>query len=162
MSLYFIRILFAVAREWRPPSGELSCRTHHRVWLRYVDFNRHMNQAAYASVCEEARIPWLLRSGAWRRWQDAGINPVVGSQSLMYRRELAPLQRFSIDTRAVGMDGRMLVVEQHFLVGQRVHTRNRLKLLLVGASGVLSAAESAAQCADLICAPLPIADWQLV
>ena len=160
--MYFIRILRIVAREWGAPSGELICKTSHRVLLRHVDFNRHMNQAAYASICEEARIPWLFRSGAWRRWQGEGINPMVGSQSLVYRRELAPFQRFSIDTRAVGMDGRLLVVEQHFLVGQRVHTQNRLKLLLVGADGVLSAEAAAAQCADLICAPLPVVNWQVV
>ena len=147
---YLLRILFSALRAPRVPTGAIVRRSHHRVWPRHVDFNRHMNQAAYAAVCEEARVPWLLDSGCWPQWRAAGIHPVVAEQTLVYRRELAPFQRFLIDTRAVGMDGRLLVIEQHIIVDAKIHTRNRVKLLFIGPDGVLSAADTTDLCAKLL------------
>jgi len=159
---YLSRILPVALREQRrPPTGALSTRTDHRVSLSQVDFNRHMNQAAYPQVCELARVPWLFRSGAWQRWRDGGINPVVASQAISYRRELAPLQRYQVDTRAVGLDGRLLQLQQLFLVGDRVHARNDVSLIFVGPEGVLSPEDAAAQCAGLTTEALAVDNWTI-
>lgn len=158
---YLFRIIPTVLRQRGAPVGALSCRTRHRVTLGQIDLNRHMNQAAYPQVCELARVSWLFRSGAWPRWREAGLNPVLADQTLTYRRELAPLQTYQIDTRAVGMVGRLLRVEQHFLVNNRVHARAAVSLLFIGPDGVLSAEDATTACAGLLTDPLPVDDWQL-
>ena len=111
----------------RDPIGRLK----HRVWPRYVDLNRHMNQAAYVEIMELARWAWIVRSGLFGALWRERCNPVVGSQTIRYRRELKPLVAFTVDTRAVEVHRRALRVEQHFLVRERVHAEARVDLVLV-------------------------------
>ena len=90
------------------------------------------------------------------------MNPVVASQELVYRRELKPLQRFEIDTRSPGMDGRLLHLQQHFLVGDRVHARADTRLICVGLGGVLSADEAASLCEGMHSEALGVEGWRRV
>lgn len=135
--------------------------TRHRVRLADVDLNRHMNQAAYPAVCEMARVSWLFRSGAWPAWEAAGLNPVVARQELVYRRELKPLQAFTIDSRAVGAEGRLLLVDHTILVGDRVHALNHVRLLFVGPEGVLGEEEVRELAAPLRMPPLRVEGWRV-
>ncbi|MCA9489558.1 MAG: thioesterase family protein [Myxococcales bacterium] len=134
-------------------------RRRMRVRLGDVDTNLHMNQAAYARVAELGRVDWLVRSGALKRWRGAGCNPIVAEQRLIYRRELRPLQRYVIDTRAVVLDGRLLRVDHHLLVGDQVHTVVEVKLLLVGPDGVLPADRVQELCRDLLAPALVVESW---
>lgn len=161
MLRYLATTIPAVYRARRKADGSLVTRTRHRVSLSQVDFNRHMNQSAYPAVAELARVTWLFRSTAWQRWEEQGVHPVVGRQEIVYRRELAPLQKFEVDTRATGMDGRLLKVEHVLLVGDRVHARVDTWLLFIGPDGVLSADDAEALCADLTSAPLEIEGWRV-
>lgn len=113
-------------------------------------------------MAELARVTWLLRSGALQRWRAQGVNPMVARQTVVYRRELKPLQRFEVDTRAVGLDGRLLQVEHLFVVVDRVHTRVDLALLFVGADGVQTVERVSALCGDPVVEPLAVEDWRVV
>lgn len=158
MITYLLRTGVALARAALSSRAPVS-RRRMRVQLADVDTNLHMNQAAYARVAELGRVDWLVRSGALRRWRAEGCNPIVAEQRLVYRRELRPLQRFVIDTRAVAIEGRVLKVAHHLLVGDRVHTVVEVKLLLVGAQGVWSAEQVEACCRDLLAPALLVEDW---
>ena len=59
-------------------------------------------------------------------------------------------------------EGRLLVVECHLLVGDRVHARDDAKLLFIGPDGVLSAGAVASRCARLLTAPLAVEAWRVV
>jgi acyl-CoA thioesterase FadM len=133
-------------------------------WVRphQIDLNGHMNQAAYLQVAELARVEWLLGTRVFVRWRKQGGYAFVASQEIVYRRELAPLQRYVTDTRHVGMEGRLAVFETHFLVGDRVHAKNTAKLILMGPGGVLSAEESARWCEGLAAPALPVDAWRVV
>ena len=96
-------------------------RLRHRVWPRYIDLYRHMNQAAYLEIMEAARWDWMIRARVAQHWFRSGLAPVVVGQQITYRRELRPLVGFVVDTRAVGFHRRAVRMEQHFLVGDRVH-----------------------------------------
>lgn len=161
MIAYLVRTASVLARALASSRAPVSRR---RMWVRLsdVDTNLHMNQAAYARVAELGRVDWLVRSGALRRWRAEGCNPVVAEQRIVYRRELAPFQRFDLDTRAVAIEGRLLCVTHHLLVGDRVHTAIELKLLLVGRDGVLSAERVEAACRDLLVPALVVKDWVVV
>ncbi len=159
---YLVRTLPPIVRAAAARERSLISTLHRRVSPREIDLNLHMNQARYAEVMEVGRGDCMMRSGAWRRWRGAGVNPVVAEQRLVYRRELKPLQRYTLDSRAVAVEGRMLRFVHHLLVGDRVHTRGEVTLLFVGPDGVVPAERVAELCADLVVAPLRIEDWRIV
>lgn len=158
---FFARMIPIALRARRAESDALVSVLPLRVQLREIDINLHMNQAEYPRVMELGRTDWFLRTGTWRRWRARGINPMVAEQTLTYRRELKPRQRYRIDTRAVGVEGRFLVVESHILVGDRVHTRGVAKLLFVGPDGVLGAEEVDALGEEVRTAALVVEDWRV-
>ncbi len=161
MLAYVVRTLPTLARALLRRDGRLVSRLRRRVPLDRIDFNVHMNQAAYAEVGELGRTDWVLRTRAWQRWQAVGVKPVVADQHIVYRRELRPLQAYEIDTRAVAVEGRLLRLDHHLLVGDRVHTRIEVHLIFIGPDGVLPADEARALCEGLLTEPLPVRDWRV-
>lgn len=149
----------ALARE-----ETLVSRLERRVHLSDLDVNVHMNQAVYAQVMELSRADWALRSGAWRHWRSVAVWPVVAEQHLVYRRELKLGQRYLLDTRATGVDGRLLVLDTHLLVGDRVHARNVTKFIFTkkapdGRPGVSPPDEVERVCRAFVSPALPVRDW---
>ena len=150
-----------LAMRRRGPGGLIS-RLDRRVWIRELDFNRHMNQAVYLQNAEMGRTDWAIQCGAWDRWRGQGIANMVAEQRAVYRRELGPLERYTLDTRAVAVDGRLLVLQSYFLVGDRVHTLVEAKLLFAGPGGVLPAAEVPPLCEEYFVPPLRVEGWHVV
>lgn len=126
----------AVRAHWAERS--LISRMPHHVRWSYIDLYRHMNYATYLEVMELGRVHWAVVSGALGRSYRERVWPVVVGVDISYRKELKPSQRFVVDTRLVGFDGRMALFEQHFLVGDRVHTRAVVKALLLESGRVVS------------------------
>lgn len=143
-------------------SKALVSRIHRRVRVSETDFNLHMNQAAYAQVAELGRTDLVLRSGLARRLWKARVKPVVAEQRLVYRRELRPRQRYVLDSRATGLDGRLLTIDAYLLVGDRVHAAVYAKLISIGSAGVLDAEAAAALFAPYLTEALSIEDWRVV
>jgi acyl-CoA thioesterase FadM len=158
---YLLRTVPVLLRAQMSRDGRLVSRLQRRVWPHEIDLNRHMNQAVYAQIMELGRADWLLRSRAWERWRALDINPIVAEQTIVYRRELGPLTRYELDTRAVSTEGKLLCFEHHLLLGERVAARGRVKLLFVGKKGVMPAEEVPALCEGLLLSPLPISDWRV-
>ena len=161
MLSYFVRTLPVLVRARLRMDGARVSVLQRRVGLHEIDTNRHMNQAVYAQVCELGRVDWFVRSGAWHRFTSQDVHPVVAEQRILYRRELAPLQRYVIDTRATGVTGRLLDFQSLMIVGDRVHAQCDVKLIFVGKGGVLSADEAASLCVGLTIEPLVVKDWRV-
>jgi acyl-CoA thioesterase FadM len=140
----------------------LVSRLHRRVHLDYIDWNWHMNQSRYAEVMELGRAHWMVQSGSWEAWRAQRANPVVANQTLVYRRELKPLQRFEVDTRAIAVEGRMLHLQSFMLVGDKVHASSDVRVLFVGPDGVVPADQVASMCKDRLHAALPVENWRVV
>lgn len=167
MIRYLARSLPVFLRAVASRRTTLVSRLERRVHLSELDVNVHMNQAVYAQVMELSRADWAIRSGAWSHWRAADVWPVVAEQHLVYRRELKLGQRYALDTRAVGVDGRLLVLETHLLVGDRVHARNVTKFIFTrprpGGGPTVSGPEDVlAQCTPFFHAPLAVRDWVVV
>ncbi|NVB40888.1 acyl-CoA thioesterase [Pseudenhygromyxa sp. WMMC2535] len=162
MLSYLRRTIPALVRARLGRDGRLVSHVEGRVGLAQLDLNLHMNQAVYPQLVELGRVDWLVRSGAWAHWRAQSLNAVVADQRLVYRRELKLGQRYAIDTRCVGMDGRLLHMSSLILVGDRVHTRCEVKLIFIGPGGVLSAEEAADSCEGFLSPPAVVEDWRLV
>lgn len=161
MLSYLRRTLPVVARAFANRDGALVSRLDRRVRLRELDINRHMNQAVYAQVMELSRTDWVIRSGALKQWRAHGTNPVVASQHIVYRRELSLGQRYVLDSRAIGFDGRLLRVQTNVLVGDRVHARNDAELIFLGRDGVLGEEAVREACEGLTVDALAVDDWRV-
>ena len=161
MLQYVARALPILVRAGLAKRSLVSC-IDRRVGVSETDLNMHMNQAAYAEVAECGRTDWLLRSGLARRLLQARVKPVVAEQRLVYRRELKPGQRYTLDTRATGIDGRLLNVDAHLIVGDRVHAAVYAKLISIGPAGVLDADAARMLLSPVVTEPLGIEDWHVV
>jgi acyl-CoA thioesterase FadM len=113
----YLRLLYlALAARRRPPCDLLGpCRTPFRVWPADLDVLRHMNNGVYLSIMDLARVDLMARAGLLAELSARGWYPVVGEQSIQYRRSLTLGQRFAVVTRVLGWDERAFVVEQRFV-----------------------------------------------
>jgi acyl-CoA thioesterase FadM len=159
MIAYLARTFPVVLRSLARRDGALVSRVERRVRPSEIDLNLHMNQAAYLRVCELGRTDWVIRAGALARWREAGIKPVVAEQRVVYRRELKPLQRYALETRAVRVEGRLLWLETHLLVGAKVHAKVDAALIFIGEGGVLSPEQARQAAAPFVTEPLAVEGW---
>ena len=159
---YLLRTLPVAIRARRHAGSTTVSRLARRVEPGQVDVNLHMNQAAYAQVMELGRVDWMFRSGAWARWRADGVKPIVVEQHITYRRELKPLAAYVVESRLVGVDGRLARFAHHLRVEDRVHALGQVKALMVGPGGVLDADAVAAACAGLIAEGPTVSDWRIV
>ena len=161
MLSYLGRTLPVLLRAYVGRDASLVSRVERRVRLRDLDLNRHMNQAVYAQVMEIGRADWLIRSLALQRWRAGGISVVVASQHIVYRHELSLNTRYTLDTRALDMSGRLLRMQTNILVGARVHARNDTEVLFIGRQGVLGIEAARAASEGLLTDPLPVEAWKV-
>lgn len=162
MLSYLARVVPAYLRARTLGADAHVSRLNKRVWPAQIDINVHMNQAVYPQVMESGRIDLVVRSGALSAWRAMGANVVLAHQHITYRRELRLGAKYVLDTRLVGVDGRLLLLDAHFLVGDRVHAVGRVGLLSVGPDGVLSAEAVAKLATPYLVEPLQVEDWRLV
>ncbi|MEO6116715.1 MAG: acyl-CoA thioesterase, partial [Pseudolysinimonas sp.] len=98
--------------------------------------------SVYLGLMDHARLDLLLRSGAWRKIRDAGIYPVVTTQTITYRKSLQWRQKFVLETRMAGYHGKALFVEQRFVVNGELYARAIVKArFLKRTGGTVSIAE---------------------
>ena len=154
------RMLPLIIRASLSREKTLVSRLRRRVHLSEIDFNMHMNQASYATVAEFGRTDWVFRSGLLARLWKSRCKPVVAEQRLVYRRELKPGQRYLIDTRATGFDGRLLQVDSVLRVDDRVHAVVYAKLITIGPRGVLGADAARELASAFVTDPLRVEDWR--
>lgn len=155
------RILPLVVRASLRRDKALVSHLRRRVLLSESDMNLHMNQASYAKVAEFGRTDWVLRSGLIARLWKTRCKPVVAEQRLVYRRELKPGQRYCIDTRATGFDGRLLLVDSVLHVEDRVHAAVYAKLITIGPAGVLDTHAAVELASPFVTDPLRVEDWRI-
>ena len=119
------RLLWLATRAPKLPPLDIYdvCRSPRRVTLGDLDELRHMNNGAYLTVLDHARQELVVRTGLWKRMRDAGMYPVVSAQTIAYRKSLELGQRYTIESRFLGLDDRAAYLEQRFVVDGEVYAR---------------------------------------
>lgn len=85
-----------------------------RAGLFDVDLMMHMNNASYLTHAELARWEWTAFSGLLPASLKTKSYFIVTASILRFRREIAPLKKFEIETRGGKIDDRNLWVYQTF------------------------------------------------
>ena len=115
MNLILRLIRIVIAALLKPRLGLLDAsEVRLRVWPNDLDLNLHMNNGRYFTVMDLGRIDLMIRIGVarvmWRRkW-----TPVVGSETIRFKRALKPLQPYRLKTRVLCWDERWVFLEQRF------------------------------------------------
>lgn len=86
--------------------------TRLRVRLGDLDLYRHVNNGVYLQYLDVARSNYLADLGAGAALAARGWYPVVAASTVTYRRSLTLGQRFTITTRVLGWDARVVYLDQ--------------------------------------------------
>lgn len=86
-----------------------------RVLPTDIDVLRHVNNGVYFSLMDVARADLWLRSGIVKELRGSGWYPVVGAETMRFRRSLKLFDRFVITSRVIGWDEKAFLFEHTFL-----------------------------------------------
>lgn len=115
MNLIFRLIRICIAALLRPKLGLLDpSQVRLRVWPNDLDFNLHMNNGRYFTLMDLGRIDLMIRTGVVRWMWRQKWTPVVGSETIRFRRALKPFQPYLLKTRVLCWDERWVFLEQRF------------------------------------------------
>lgn len=98
-----------------------------RVLPTDLDVNGHMNNGRYLSISDIGRFELLRGAGLWRPMRRRGWYPVVASSTITFRKSLKPWQRFEVESRFLGVEGRDVYLEQRFVVAGEIYARLYLR-----------------------------------
>ena len=106
-----------------------------------LDVNLHMNNGRYLTLMDLGRLDFIIGSGLAREVLRRGWKPVLGGAYITYRRELRVFQRFRLETRILGWEGRWFYLGQQFFDGDKLAADGVVKALFVGKAGAVDSAE---------------------
>jgi YbgC/YbaW family acyl-CoA thioester hydrolase len=154
------RTILWVLRSKRAP--QLGMNDVGRIRMRVVptdiDTLMHVNNGMYLSFMDIGRVDLMIRAGAWDVLTRNGWYPVVASATITYRRSLQLWQRFTLETRLVGVDAKATYVEQRFVVGGEIFATAFVKArFLKKTGGTVTVAELTEALGYDTSAPLP--EW---
>lgn len=126
---FFLTLLFGWDRY--PSKGMLDdVVSRHRVGLRDIDLNWHMNNARYLNFLDTARLEHAIRTGLFSIFRQRG-NFLVANLEISYIRSLLPFQRFEIHTRVLGWDQRYYYIQHEFHAGGELYAKAYARLVFM-------------------------------
>jgi acyl-CoA thioesterase FadM len=152
MLLRLLRILLTA--RWRKSLDPLEESVlSFRVMPADLDVNLHLNNGRYLALMDLGRLDAVLRSGVFRQMLKRRWTPLVGSETIRFRRSLAPFRKYQLRTRLVGWDEKWFFFQQRFVVGAELQALAMVKGLLRGRSGNVAPAEVLASSGHAIPSP---------
>lgn len=76
-----------------------------------MDAYQHVNNVVYFRYFENARLPWLGRTGWLQLREERGLGPILASTSARYRRPLTYPDRIAVGVRAKGVEFDRVTIE---------------------------------------------------
>lgn len=93
-----------------------------RVMPHDLDAIGHMNNGRYLTIGDLGRMDLVLASGLWRMVVKNRWTPIASTIAIRYRREIRLFEPFRLETRLLGWEGTVCVIEHQFVFvkGERV------------------------------------------
>ncbi|GAB3254686.1 acyl-CoA thioesterase [Arthrobacter pigmenti] len=135
-----------------------------RVLPTDIDIAMHINNGMYLSLMDLGRFDLMVRSGIWDQMRRNGWSPVVGGETISFRKSLTLGQRYTIETRIIGFDDRAIYFEQRMVADGEIYARAYIATRLVTRKGPVTNEEIFAEMgqppADMVL-PEWIHQWRL-
>jgi acyl-CoA thioesterase FadM len=100
-----------------------------------IDFNLHLTNSRYSSFMDIVRVAMMVRNGAWGRFREQGMLPVLGSLAIKFRRGVKPLEKITVTCRTIGWDEKWVFLEHKVLVGEHLAAIAIMKAAFLGKGG---------------------------
>ncbi|MGO4452740.1 acyl-CoA thioesterase [Arthrobacter sp. RAF14] len=96
-----------------------------------VDIAVHINNGMYFSLMDLGRFDLMVRAGVWERMRRKGWSPVVSAQTISYRKSVRLWQRYTIESRIIGLDAKAIYFEQRMVADGEIYARAYMATRLV-------------------------------
>lgn len=148
MLWYLLRVgILVLWHRWleKPADPKEPFRLQRRAWPWYCDAYRHLNNAVYLRLAEDARWAWTARTPLFGLAVSSGWRFLVGGADLIYRREIPLLSRFEIVSRVIGADERWIYMAQEFVLPSgAIASRVLIRAMIRSRQGAVSPVDVAA------------------
>lgn len=132
-------LVMAVARRRRRREGRLPATAVGRIRITTlptdIDLLRHMNNGRYLSLFDLGRWDLMVRTGLLEVLEERGWYPVVGSETITFRRSLNLWQRFELQSRWIGHDDRAMYLEHRAVVNGEVYATATIRARMLSRKG---------------------------
>ena len=102
-----------------------------RVLPTDIDIAMHINNGMYFSLMDLGRFDLMVRAGIWEKMRRRGWSPVVSGETIAFRKSLQLWQRYTIETRIIGLDSKAVYFEQRMVSGGEIYARAHISTRLV-------------------------------
>ncbi len=114
--------LFASARRTRLSIWDISSLPM-RVLPTDIDIALHVNNGMYFSLMDLGRFDLLARSDVWKAMRRRGWTPVASGETISFRKSLQLWQRYTIETRIIGLVQKAIYFEQRMVADGEIYAR---------------------------------------
>jgi acyl-CoA thioesterase FadM len=139
MNLVF-RILwvwYQSLRRERLPVGRSESRLLLRTLPNDLDFNFHMNNGRYLTICDLSRVDLFIRSGLFTAMRKHKWAPIITAHTMRYKRSLKLFQKFEVVMWLDRWDDRAFYMTHQFLVGGRPVAEGTSEGVILGRDGIV-------------------------
>lgn len=160
MHLLLRTLSWLIVSRRRPPLSIWDTSTvPMRARLTDIDIARHINNGMYFSLFDLGRFDLLVRAGMWdvmrkRRW-----SPVVQAETITFRKSVVLGQRFTQETRILGMDEKCIYVEQRIVADGEILVRAYIATRLLSRWGPVSNEDILAALGEQLPADREVPAW---
>ena len=102
-----------------------------RVLPTDIDIAMHVNNGMYFSLMDLGRFDLMVRAGIWERMRRRGWTPVVSGETIAFRKSLQLWQRYTIESRIIGLDSKAIYFEQRMVADGEIYARAHIATRLV-------------------------------
>lgn len=88
-----------------------------KIQEQHLDTFRHVNNATYLQILEEARWDWITNNGyGLKRIEKTCLGPVILEINIQFRKELALHEEITIESSLLDYKGKIAHLEQEIFV----------------------------------------------
>jgi len=103
-----------------------------------IDIAMHVNNGMYFSLMDLGRFDLMARSGTWKAMRRRGWSPVAAGETIAFRRSLHLWQRYTIETKIIGLDEKAIYFEQRMVADGEIYARAFIATRLVSKGSPVS------------------------
>ena len=157
--LFRLLALLVTARKRPPVSIFEPISTPMRALPTDIDIALHINNGMYFSLFDLGRFELMMRSGAWGVIRRNKWTPVVQAETITFRKSIVLNQKFTQETRLIGMDERCIYFEQRMVVDGEVCVQATIATRMVSRKGPVPNEEIIREVGEEVPADLVLPEW---
>lgn len=112
-----------------------------RALVTDIDIAMIVNNGMYLSLCDLGRFDLMVRSGGWDVMRAKGWTPVVQAETITFRKSIRLHQKFTLETKIIGVDEKCIYFEQRFVSDGELYVRAFMATRIISKNGPVEMTE---------------------